>query len=276
MRVGYLGPKGTFSEEAAVRYFEDQNVEMVAFQTISDVFEDVEAGNVDSAVVPIENTIEGTINITVDSLADSPELFIQGEMILGISQQLLGVKGVLLDEIQEIWSIPPALAQCRKFIRKSQAETKHFDSTASAALKVKESGRRDVGAVASAWAAEQLGLEVIARNVQDTSANHTRFVVIANERTMAEDSQKTMLLITPGDEHSGLLADILQVFSTLDLNLSWIESRPTKTKLGTYQFYLVAEAGMQDERMSKVLAILDIYGHRTRVLGTYKSKLHVT
>lgn len=269
MKIGYLGPRGTFSEEAASLYFEKQDVQLVAFQTILDVLEELQSGTIDKAVVPIENTVEGSINVTVDSLAESPDLFVQGEIILAISQHLLGVEHANLAEIQEVWSIPPAIAQCKKFIRKLRASVKNFDSTVSAAVEVKKQGRTDVGAIASAWAAKQLDLQILASNIQDSIANHTRFVVLTKGQELLEAPQKTMLLIVPGQEHTGVLSNIVHVFAFLSLNLTWIESRPTKTRLGTYQFYLDVEAGMQDERMSKALSILEILGHNVRILGSY-------
>ncbi|MHB8126467.1 MAG: prephenate dehydratase [Desulfitobacteriaceae bacterium] len=269
MKVGYLGPKGTFSEEAASRYFEQQDVQLVAFQTILDVLEEVQSGTIDKAVVPIENTFEGSINLSVDSLAESPDLFVQGEIIMAISQHLLGVEQANLAEIKEVWSIPPAFAQCKKFIRKLRANVKNFDSTVSAAVEMKKQGRTDVGSIASEWAAKQLGLRILASNIQDSVENHTRFVVVTKGQELLEAPQKTMLLIVPCQEHTGVLSNIVHVFASLNLNLSWIESRPTKTRLGTYQFYLDVDAGLQDERMSKAISILQILENKVRILGSY-------
>lgn len=269
MRVGYLGPKGTFSEEAAARCFRKQDVELVAFPTIIDVLEEVQSGTIDKAVVPIENTFEGSITMSVDSLAASPDLFVQGEIIMAISQHLLGLEQVNFAEIKEVWSIPPALAQCRQFIRRHNLITKHFDSTVSAAREVKKQGRTDVGAIASEWAAKQEGLKIIKSNIQDSAENHTRFVVVTKGQQLLAEPQKTMLLIIPSQEQIGVLSNIAHVFATLNLNLSWIESRPTKTRLGTYQFYLDVEAGMEDVRMTKALAILRILDNNVRILGSY-------
>lgn len=269
MRVGYLGPKGTFSEEAAARCFRKQDVELVAFPTIIDVLEEVQSGTIDKAVVPIENTFEGSITMSVDSLAASPDLFVQGEIIMAISQHLLGLEQANFAKIKEVWSIPPALAQCRQFIRRHNLITKHFDSTVSAAQEVKKQGRTDVGAIASEWAAKQEGLKIIKSNIQDSAENHTRFVVVTKGLQLLAEPQKTMLLIIPSQEQIGVLSNIAHVFATLNLNLSWIESRPTKTRLGTYQFYLDVEAGMEDVRMTKALAILRILDNNVRILGSY-------
>ncbi|MDD2233831.1 MAG: prephenate dehydratase [Desulfitobacteriaceae bacterium] len=269
MRVGYLGPRGTFSEEATARCFRKQDVELVAFPTIIDVLEEVQSGTIDKAVVPIENTFEGSITMSVDSLAASPDLFVQGEIIMAISQHLLGLEQANFAGIKEVWSVPPALAQCRQFIRRNNLVTKNFDSTVSAALEVKKQGRIDVGAIASEWAAKQAGMKIIKSNIQDSAENHTRFVIVTKGQQLLAEPQKTMLLIIPSQEQIGVLSNIAHVFAALNLNLSWIESRPTKTKLGTYQFYLDVEVGMEDVRMTKALAILQILDNNVRILGSY-------
>jgi len=267
--VGYLGPRGTFSEEAATRYYRNQHVSLRSFSTLYDVLEEVQSQSIDTAVVPIENTIEGPINMTLDSLSESTDLFVQGEIILSVSQQLLGLPGTTLEQIQEVWSIPPAIAQCRKFIRGLGARIAHYDSTAAAAAALKQADRHDVGAIASEWAARQIGLQILAPHIQDTAENHTRFVVVTRGEKVLPDVHKTMLLIAPNEEHVGLLASIVYIFAALNVNLTWIESRPTKTRLGTYQFYLDAEAPLYDERMQKAITILRTLGHFVRVLGSY-------
>jgi prephenate dehydratase len=120
-------------------------VELVPCQTIVDVLDEFDSGTIDKGVVPIENTIEGSIHLTVDRLAQSPDLFVQGEVILSVTQCLLGLEGTMLDGIREVWSIPPAIAQCRRFIKKIGATVIHFDSTAAAAAEVKKSSRTGEG-----------------------------------------------------------------------------------------------------------------------------------
>lgn len=269
MLIGYLGPKGTFSEEAATRYFAGTGASLIAYPTVPEVMEDVCKGVLDQGILPLENTIEGSINLTLDSLADAQNVFVHGELILSVSLQLLGIPFAKLDDIEEVWSISPAIAQCYKFIRGLGASMQLTDSTASAAKLVKEAADVHRAAVASSWAAKEFGLQILASNIQDVALNHTRFVVFSQKDTFRSDADKTMLLITPSQEHAGMLANILQVFATLELNLAWIESRPTKARLGTYQFYMEVQVGIHDERMGKALAILDILGHQVRVLGSF-------
>ncbi|WLD93059.1 prephenate dehydratase [Alkalihalobacillus sp. AL-G] len=268
MKVAYLGPKGTFSEEAAIRYFSSQRVEWMICESILDVFDAIKDGKVVKGIVPIENSIEGTINITADGLLMN-DLFIEGEVILPVALHLIGVEGTKVDHIHEVWSIPPALAQCRDYIRELGASSRHFNSTASAAMAVRDKGTENVGAIASEWSAKAFGLQIIKENVHDHTENHTRFVIVTNTPDQIPNSEKTMILITPHKERSGVLAIILNVFASLSINLTWIESRPTKKKLGTYRFFIETEKGVNNPDMEKAITILKTYGHHVQILGSY-------
>jgi prephenate dehydratase len=269
VRVAYLGPEGTFSEEAAFRCFDAAGVTWQVCPSISDVLEAVANGVADQGIVPIENSIEGSVNVALDGLLEVDNLFVCREIVLPIEQHLLGLPGTSIDHVQEVWSVPPALAQCRQFVQRTKLRQRHFPSTAAAAKAVLQSGRSDVAAIASKWAATKMGLHILSDNIQDTEANHTRFVVVKRDTTPPESASKTMLLLFPAAEHAGVLAQILNVFASLGLNLTWIVSRPAKTVLGRYQFTLDVEAGLSDERVQKALEILRIYGHHVRVLGSY-------
>ncbi|MBS4196939.1 prephenate dehydratase [Bacillus sp. FJAT-49870] len=271
MKVAYLGPKGTFSEEAALRYFSTSASETIMYSTIFDVLEAVDEGEVDKGIVPIENAIEGTITMTTDGLVNY-NVWIEGEAVLPVRLHLLTVKGARLEDIKEIWSIPPALAQCRIFTKEMKAQTKHFSSTSRAAEALGQSGRMDAGAVASELAAEIFGLDIAKRDIHDNNCNSTRFLVLSKTPNgNIHETDKSMLLITPTEDRPGLLAIILNVFSSLNINLSWIESRPTKKKLGTYRFFIEAALGVHDANLKKAVTILEAYGHEVRVLGSYKT-----
>ncbi|MBH0161516.1 MULTISPECIES: prephenate dehydratase [Fictibacillus] len=271
MKVAYLGPQGSFSEEAAFRYFADQENEWHKCDSIVDVLEAVEEGIADKGIVPIENSIEGTINITADGLLRH-DLFVEAEIIFPVSLHLLALKGAHLEEIREVWSIVPALAQCRDFIREAKVKSKHYDSTSAAAQAVNNQERKDVAAIASKYAAEVFDLEIIKSGIQDNSNNHTRFVVISKEnKEIHPENTKTMLLISPTSDYSGVLSSILNVFTALSINLTWIESRPTKKQLGTYHFFVEAQNGFHEEKMNKAITILEAFGHDVRVLGSYRT-----
>ncbi|MFC7393422.1 prephenate dehydratase [Scopulibacillus cellulosilyticus] len=270
MKVAYLGPKGTFSEEASFRYFKGDDIDWHMSYSVLDVLEAVREGTVDKGIVPIENSIEGTITMTVDGLL-MYELFVEGEIVLPVTLNLLTSAETSLTNIKEVWSIAPALAQCREFTRKLKVLTKHFDSTSSAAEAVKNSERNDVAAVASEWAAKALDLHVLERSIQDNEVNHTRFVVVSKTQSTPPNPHKTMLLVTPNEDNAGVLSKILNVFSALNINLTWIESRPTKKKLGTYQFFLEAAAGEKDRAMEKAITILQTLEHQVSILGSYNT-----
>lgn len=272
MKVGYLGPQGTFSEEAACRYYSHDSVFWHPFPSISDVLDGVLLEVVDSGVVPIENAIEGSIHITIDALLQNQDLHIEGEIILPVTLHLLAQPNTSLSEIREVWSIAPAIAQCRKFLRTLDASIKYVDSTSGAAAAIYESERTDVAVVASRWAAEKYHLECIASKIEDFPCNSTRFLVIGRGVHRPIHPQKTTLVVLPNNEHAGVLASILNVFAALHLNLTWIESRPTGRKLGAYQFSMDVGAGIHDVRMKKVLLILEAFGHDVRVLGSYSTR----
>ncbi|WP_062238682.1 prephenate dehydratase [Fictibacillus sp. FJAT-27399] len=268
MKVAYLGPHGTFSEEAAHRYFSGQEIEWHMCDSVPEVLEAVGEGMADKGIAPIENAIEGTITMTVDSLLVH-DLYIDGEAILPVSLHLLAASETRLEDIKEVWSIPPALAQCRQYLRSLKVKSRHFDSTASAAEAIRNTDRRDVAAVASEYAGNLFGLQPVKRNIEESFENQTRFVIVSKDKTPSENAQKTMLQVIPSDEYTGVLSAILNVFSALNINLTWIESRPTKKKLGTYQFFLEAGLGAVHPSIEKAIAVLQTYGHEVNVLGSF-------
>jgi prephenate dehydratase len=269
MKVGYLGPKGTFSEEASFRYFEGETVEWQTYPSILDVLSGVAEGEIDYGVVPIENSIEGSVNMTVDGLTQHAELFVRAEIVLPIEHQLLVPPGVALADIREVWSHPQALAQCRAYLRSLGVQVKTFDSTAAAAAEVARSGRRDVAAIGTAWAARHFALTVLGMGLQDVQENRTRFVVVQNGVQEPEAARKTMFQVYLEEDHAGALVHILNVFAAVGINLTRIESRPTRRKLGTYHFFIDVEAGMQEERVRKVVSMMELMGHQVRILGSY-------
>ncbi|KEO80925.1 prephenate dehydratase [Tumebacillus flagellatus] len=268
MRVGCLGPKGTFTEEATRRYFVEEDVEWSLFPSILDTLSALAEKEVDRVVVPIENSIEGSVTMTLDSLALHEDLFVEAEIIMPIRQNLLAVTGTKREEIREIWSHPQALAQCRHYIHHMGAAVKNFESTAAAAAKVAESGRTDIAAIGTELAAQNNGLVVLHAGIQDVPDNFTRFIVVRRAGKTFTSTERTILQLQFEFDQPGVLASVLNVFAGLQLNLSHIQSRPTRKKLGTYQFFLEVEAGWQDERMQKAISIVKTYGHQVRVLGT--------
>lgn len=271
MRVAYLGPKGTFSEEAAIKYYKGTEIELIMYNTIIDVLEAVSEGEVEKGIVPIENAIEGTITMTTDGLTNY-DVWVEGEAVLPINLHLLANKGAKLADIKEVFSIPPALAQCRTFTKGLGVEAKQASSTANAAQKIKESGRMDAGAIASEWAAQTFDLQSVSSNIQDFEGNRTRFLIVAGRSEDEKFVDKAMLLVSPREDRPGLLASMLNVFSSLEINLTWIESRPTKRKLGTYRFFFETSSKTNEKDLQTAVKILETYGYDVRVLGSFTAK----
>lgn len=246
MKLGYLGPKGTFSEQAALLYADKcvKDCEFEMFFNITDVIAAVNEGAIDRGIVPLENSIEGTVTSTVDTLIFDTELFIQRDLILKINQNLMARPGIKIGDVKKIVSHPQGLAQCRKYIRSiGVRETSDVSSTAEAAHIVSESSEA-VAAIAPGRAAEVYGLEIIGKNIQDDGTNATRFVVISKEETELRAGVKTSIAFTLDDDNSpGRLYKVLDILNIYEINMIKIESRPAKHKLGTYVFYidLVAE-----------------------------------
>ncbi len=272
IKVAYLGPSGTFSEEAALKYFADTNVDWHMLDSIPDVLEAVSNDEVDKCIVPIENSIAGNIHMTIDGLL-LHNLFIEADVIFKVSLHLIGNGDSQIGDIRTVTSISPAINQCRQYIKERGLKIEYADSTAKAAMSVKESGRLDMAAIGSQSVVEKFGLRILQSELQDHSANHTRFIVAGKRHSDESEQKKTMMLITPNDEYPGVLSSILNVFSALAVNLSWIESRPTGTKLGAYRFLIETEAALSDPRMDKAIRIIQTFGHDVHLLGSYATTI---
>lgn len=271
IKVAYLGPKGTFSEEAAHQFFSDQT-EWIMYESIMDVLEAVNKEEVDKCIVPIENSIAGNIHMTVDGLL-MYDLHIEADLIFTVSLHLLGNQNTSIDKISTIRSISPVINQCREYIRNHGYKIEYTDSTAKAASSLKDISDINVAAIGSKMLAQEYGLKIIESEIQDNSANHTRFIVAGKSRVGIEEQRKTMLLIDPSDEFPGVLSSILNVFSALSINLTWIESRPTGKKLGTYRFLIETEIAQKDLRKEKAIKILETFGHQVHIVGSYSTTI---
>ncbi|MGM0881255.1 MAG: prephenate dehydratase [Bacillota bacterium] len=271
LKVAYLGPSGTFSEEAAHQFFSDQT-EWVMYESILDVLEAVYNEEVDKCIVPIENSIAGNIHMTVDGLL-MYDLHIEADLIFTVSLHLLGNQDTSMNKINTIRSISPAISQCREFIKRHGFKCEYTDSTAKAAQSIKDTYENNVAAIASKMVAQEYDLKILESEIQDNSANHTRFIVAGKEIVESGEQQKTMMLINPSDEFPGVLSSILNVFSALGINLTWIESRPTGKKLGTYRFLIESEVAQSNQRMEKAIKILETFGHQVHIVGSYSTTI---
>ncbi|MWC30514.1 prephenate dehydratase [Paenibacillus sp. MMS18-CY102] len=271
IRVAYLGPKGTFSEEAAHQYFSSDTTWFM-YESILDVLEAVYNGEVDKCIVPIENSIAGNIHMTVDGLL-MYNLRIEADLIFKVSLHLIGNQDSEIHTINKVYSISPAINQCRDFIKKHQYKCEYTDSTAKAAQFVKASNMNHIAAIASKSVADEHGLKILKSEIQDNAMNHTRFISVGKDAAEVKEQEKTMILINPNNEYPGVLSSILNVFSALGINLTWIESRPTGKKLGTYRFLIESEAGQNDPRMEKAIKILETFEHEVQIVGSYSTTI---
>ncbi|MCD9624189.1 prephenate dehydratase [Rhabdothermincola salaria] len=270
--IAFLGPIGTFSEQALLSDEDLARAKAVPLPTFSAVLNAVEAGEVDLGFVAIENAIEGTVNVTQDTLAFDADLLIQREVVLPVHLDLMARPGVVLDQITHVWSYPHALAQCRKFLARELplVEAEATNSTADAARTLAEQGDTHAGAIAPARAAEVYGLEVLAHAIEDHDDNATRFVLVARAGVPASTGHdKTSIVVFQRADEPGSLLGILQEFAARGINLTRLESRPTRRGLGDYCFLIDLEGHLRDEVVADALRALKTKQADVKFLGSY-------
>ena len=268
-RVAFLGPEGTFTSQAASQAA--PSADRLALPTISDVVAAVRDGEVGLGVVPIENSIEGSVNLTLDELAfGAAGAYIRREVTIAISMNLLARAGTTLDEITVVRSQPHALAQCRTWLREElpAAALEAATSTAEAAKQASEADGR-LAALGPAVAAERFGLAVLARDIQDFGGNTTRFAVLGRSMAPPSGKDKTSVVVFFGEDRPGLLLRILDEFALRGINLTKIESRPTKQALGEYCIFLDCAGHVTDARVAEALRSVHRHAAEVRVLGSY-------
>ncbi len=266
--VGYLGPRGTFSEEVAMEYGRGNNILLRPCASIEQVVRAVEAQEVRYGIVPVENSLEGSVNLTLDLLNGEKGVRVCGEMLHRVKHFLLALPGQTTSGIEEIYSHPQALAQCREFIeeRLPGVSCREMASTAEAAGKI--SGQKSKAVIASRKAAGLYGLEVIARDIQDEENNITRFLLLSGEDAFPTGDDKTSLLLGLRDRPGSLYA-LLGIFARYQLNLTKIESRPIRGDLGKYKFFLDVEGHRSDKRVAGALQEIEQEALFLKILGSY-------
>jgi prephenate dehydratase len=274
MRVAYLGPPGTFSEDALRAAVGEEEIEALPSASVYDAIVALRDGAADRALVPFENSIEGAVTATLDTLAfDANGLTLVGEYDLPIRHCLIAREELPLDRIEAVLSHPQASAQCARFIREHlpQAEVRAAPSTAEAVRTVVESDR-PWAALGAESAARLYGAAVLRGGVEDEADNITRFVWVAREGTSASGSGpwRTSLVFSElGEDHPGALVDALEVFSSREINLTRIESRPLRRGLGRYQFFLDIEGAAPEEPLADAIEQLRSKAETVRVLGSW-------
>jgi prephenate dehydratase len=268
--VAYLGPPGTFTDEAMQDWKGLGYEEALPFPTVEEVVLAVEDGVADKAIVPIENSIEGSVNAVLDSLAFEADVLIQGEKVCPVRHYLLAREAVELGEIKGVVSHPQAAAQCRRHLVEMLpgVRLEAANSTSEAALRVAES-QEPVAALGSRLAAELYGLHILKEGLEDHPENRTRFVLLGKDKAAPSGEDKTSMVCFIFQDRPGMLLQILQEFAYRYLNLTKIESRPTKEVLGEYCFFIDCEGHEEDEVVASALKCLDCKLPRVKLLGSY-------
>ncbi len=267
VRVGFLGPRGTFSEQAAREHFQDKNATFEERPTVSDIFRSVKTNEVNIGVVPIENSNEGSVVITLDLLSES-NLMISGEIVLRVTHNLIVKPGTGLGDIVEVASHPQALAQCHHYLEENlpKAELLETKSTSAAVKLVAE--RDGVAAIGTELAAQIFGMHTIAFNIEDSQENHTRFFVLGKEDSPPTGRDRTSVLFSV-QHRPGSLQEALEVLSKRTINLTKIESRPSRGKPWEYVFFCDFEGHRKDQNCREALEELQLKTVNLKVLGSY-------
>lgn len=269
--LGYLGPEGTHTERAARFFcalFPARNFDCRAYSSIGDVLDAVERGEVEAAAAPLENSLEGSVLPALDRLA-SGTLHIAAEVALPIRHTVFGLPGTRVEAVRRVLSHPQALAQCRETLNGLFPGATHGDtpSTAAAVWQVREGGDPTVVCVASSGAGLSAGLSVLYADAQDAADNVTRFALLvrADSETARESlsrpvagririGNKTSVLLALGDDHPGALFEVLRAFAEHGVNLTRLESRPTRKGLGSYRFYIDLSGRFDDPSVQAAMA----------------------
>jgi prephenate dehydratase len=273
MRIAYLGPAGTFTEDALGEATSDE-FEPLRTATIHDAILAVQGGEADRALVPFENSIEGSVRGTLDALAfEADAVTIVGEHDYAVRAHLIGREPVDLGEIEAVLSHQQPLAQCARFLREQLAgvELRSVSSTAAAVRMVAESVR-PWAAIGSRAAAELYGCAILREGIQDEADNVTRFVWIAPAGADVPEGEtwKTSLIFSElGEDHPGALVNALGEFSSREINLSRIESRPLRSGLGRYMFFCDLEGAKDDDPVAEAISALRAKADSVRILGSY-------
>jgi len=276
MRVGFLGPFGTFTEQALLTQADLAAAELVPYPTMADVLRATETGEVDLGFVAIENSIEGTVNVTSDTLAFDVDVLIQREVVIPIQQHLMAIPGATIAGITEVVSIPHATAQARNFLHHElpSVRTRAANSTAEAARLVAEAADPSVAAIGNDLAAGLYGLEILAADIEDHPENQTRFVAVKPHVVPAPTGHdKTSIVVAQRHDRPGSLVAILQEFAARRINLTKLESRPTKKGLGDYCFLLDLEGHVADDVVADCLKALRTKHGDVKFLGSYPTAI---
>ena len=268
MRIAFQGESGAYSEAAAIRFTD--HADLLPCESFDDVFTAVATGKATHGILPVENSIGGSIHRNYDLLLEH-DLPIVGEVVLDITHNLLVLPGTTMEQVKKIYSHPQALAQCERFLRSLPGVSVEatYDTAGSAKL-VKEKGLKDAAAIASDRAAQVFGLEILKPEIQDFSDNITRFLIVSRTADSDLQADKTTVVFSLPNE-PGSLFKALSVFALREIDLTKIESRPIRGRPWEYLFYVDLPVGRHDLRCARALVHLAEFARSMRTLGSYPS-----
>jgi len=268
LRVGFLGPEGTFTQTAVFKHF-GHSVRALPFHTIDEVFQEVECGAADFGVVPIENSTEGSVNNTLDMFLTSP-LKIGGEIELRIEQHLLGRMQAIAD-VQRICAHEQSLAQCRGFLRENMPHIELIGMSSNAAGARRARDEEGTAAIGPDVAADVYDLRILVSNIEDRADNATRFLVVGRKLLASSGNDKTTILVSTGDTAggAGVLHELLEPLAAHRVSMTRIESRPSRRRNWDYVFFIDIEGHAEVEPVGTALAELEARSSLFKVLGAY-------
>lgn len=269
MAVAFLGPRGTYSEDAAILYA-GEGADLLACAGMPAVIAAVESGQVESGILPVENSIEGPVSVSLDLLIHESNLKLCHEVVVPIRHVLVAQEGVRLENVRTVMSHPQALAQCRLFLERElpNAERVAWMSTGGAVQTVAEGDDRTVAAIGPERSQQLYGGEVIARDIQDVSSNMTRFMALAHEDAEPTGDDKTFIFLKTDKDEPGSLFRMLAPFARAELQLTNVITRPTKGWLGEYVFLLDFRGHRKDPVVAKVLEEVEEIADELKVIGS--------
>ncbi len=265
MKVGFLGPQGTFTHMAALKQF-GGSVELVPLSSIGKVFSEVEHQRATCGVVPIENSTEGIVNATLDAFADSP-LKVSAELVIPIAHHLMSASG-RIGGLQRIYSHPQAAGQCRAWLEENLPELPILDVSSTAAAAQKAAVDPGSAAIASEYAAQTYQLKIVRSHIEDHANNWTRFVVISQQDARPSKHDKTSLIFSVKDK-PGILYRTLEPFSKAKINLTKITSRPVKKRVWEYIFFIDVDGHHQENKLHRAVQALSRHASYVKILGSY-------
>jgi prephenate dehydratase len=271
MRIAYLGPPGTFSEEAVGRCDLAGGDVPVPCSTFADAYHALVRGEVEGAILPIENSIEGSVGLVLDLLVHEPGPQIRRELNLPVRQHLLAPAGTRLEDVRRVISHPQPIGQCSRFLREklAAASLEPAHSTADAARRAAAAADPGTAAIGSKGAADRYGLTVLAESIQDVEENVTRFVLVAKADEAPTGSDRTSIAFTLDRDRPGGLYEVLGEFARWGINLSKVESRPMKEALGHYVFFIDFERHRTEPEAAAALAGVRARVDKLFLLGSY-------